>query len=250
MVNRILTGLKDIDSVRGERLQCPGNSGIQMFGFYEYYSGLLMSDLLEFLEKTRLVPVVSLPSVEAAVVLAELLVRCDLPVVEVTFRTAHAAAGLAAIKNSFPQMQLLAGTVITAQQADAAIGAGAAAVVSPGFSPKLGAYCRAQNIPFFPGVCTPSEVQTAMEGGFSALKFFPAEKMGSLGMLELFKAIYPETRFMPTGGIKPENLAAYLALDNVLCCGGTWLCPEKLMAEGHWGEIERRVKAAVRLLTA
>jgi len=207
-----------------------------------------MSDLLRLLKRMRVVPVVSLPSAEVAVTLAEVLLRCRLPVMEVTFRTAHAAAGLAAISSLFPQMQLLAGTVITPQQVDAAIDAGAAGIVSPGFSPKLGEYCAARNIRFFPGVCTPSEVQTAMEAGFTALKFFPAEKMGGVGSLELFQVLYQQAWFMPTGGIKPENIASYLALDNVLCCGGTWLCPERLMAEGKWGEIERLVQEAAKLV--
>ncbi|WP_028581838.1 bifunctional 4-hydroxy-2-oxoglutarate aldolase/2-dehydro-3-deoxy-phosphogluconate aldolase [Desulfogranum japonicum] len=207
-----------------------------------------MLSLLTRLEKTRLVPVVSLPSVEAALSLAEILLQCNLPVVEVTFRTPHAAAGIAAIKNNFPQIELLAGTILTPKQADSALEAGATAIVSPGFSPQLAAHCTSQNVPFFPGVCTPSEVQTALESGCDRLKFFPAEKMGGTGMLSLFRSLYKEVSFMPTGGISLNNIKDYLQLDNVLCCGGSWLCPEQLMAENKWEEIKSRVRKAVQVV--
>jgi 2-dehydro-3-deoxyphosphogluconate aldolase/(4S)-4-hydroxy-2-oxoglutarate aldolase len=213
-------------------------------------SEMPMSDMLELLKTMRIVPVVSLPSVSAATTLAEILVNNGLPVIEITFRTPHAAAGLAAIKKSHPQMLLLAGTVLTPQQVDLALEAGASAIVSPGFSPKLAGYCTAKKVSFFPGVCTPSEVQMAMEAGFPTLKFFPAEKVGGVSLLSLFHALYQHVTFMPTGGIKPENMASYLALPNVLCCGGTWLCPEQLMVENRWAEIERRVTEAVQMAAA
>jgi len=112
----------------------------------------------------------------------------------------------------------------------------------------MAAYCRQKAIPFFPGICTPSEVQMAMDAGLTILKFFPAENAGGIQMLSLFQAIYPDITFMPTGGIKLENIASYLHLNNVACCGGTWLAPEQLMVEGRWEEIEKRIIAAVQLI--
>lgn len=203
-------------------------------------------DLAERLGKTRIVPVVSLPSAEAAVTLSEILLKHNLSIVEVTFRTAHAADGLAAIQKKFPQMALLAGTVLTPEQAERAVDSGATGIITPGFTSKLADHCRTLDVPFFPGVCTPSEVQNAMEAGCEVLKFFPAADMGGVKMLSLLKVLYSDVRFMPTGGINLDNVADYLALDNVLCCGGTWLCPEQLMADGKWDEVEERVATAMR----
>ena len=203
-------------------------------------------ELLTRLQRAKIVPVVSLPSADAALILAELLLKHDLPVVEITFRTAYAASGLAAIHARFPEMTLLAGTVLNAAQADQAVNAGADALVTPGFTRQLAEYAQSIDTPLFPGVCTPSEVQCAMEVGCHALKFFPAENMGGVKMLSLFGALYQDAVFMPTGGINPDNVKNYLALENVLCCGGTWLCPEQLMVDGKWQEIEQRIETAMK----
>ena len=205
-------------------------------------------DLQQQLQRLRLVPVISLPSVEAGLKLSEILIRCRLPIAEITFRTACAPEAIAAIKKTFPELLLLAGTVVTAQQADQAVIHGAAAIVSPGFTSKMADYCREKIIPFYPGVCTPSEVQMAMDAGLKLLKFFPAEIAGGIKMISLFQALYPSISFMPTGGINIKNIQSYLSFDNIVCCGGSWLCPEKLMIEGRWEEIEKRVTAAVKAL--
>lgn len=202
--------------------------------------------LKEKLHNFRLVPVVSLPSVEAALKLSEILTRCGLPVAEITFRTSCAVEGMAAIKKVYPELLLLAGTVLNPGQVDQAVSAGATGIVSPGFTEKMATYCSDNNIPFFPGVCTPSEVQAAMEAGLTSLKFFPAEIAGGAQMLSLFKAIYQDISFMPTGGVNIDNLGDYLNLGNILCCGGTWLSPKNLMAKERWSEIEERITAAVR----
>ena len=203
--------------------------------------------LQETLRQYRLVPVVSLPSVAAALKLMEILAGCRLPVVEITFRTTSALEAIAALKRAFPEAVVLAGTVLSESQAAQAIAAGAAAIVSPGFTPKMADYCSRRGIPFFPGVCTPSEIQMAMAAGLETLKFFPAEMAGGTRMLDLFQNLYQDVRFMPTGGISPDNLLDYLSCANVLCCGGTWLSPYSLMAEGRWEEIEQRVAGAVSL---
>ena len=204
--------------------------------------------IIDQLQELRLVPVVSLPSVEAALKLAELLVRCRLPVIEITYRTACAVEAMTQINKKFPELLLLAGTVLTPDQVDSAIKAGAKAIVSPGFTPLLASYCREKGIPFFPGVFTPSEVQMAHETGLRTLKFFPAEHGGGVKTVAMFKTIYQDVTFMPTGGIKQDNLMSYLEHENILCCGGTWLCPEKLMIAGQWTEIETRLNDAVQLL--
>jgi len=200
--------------------------------------------LLEQLRKLRLVPVVTLPSVQAALKLSEILLRCNLPVVEITLRTSCAVEGMAAIKKEHPELLVLAGTVLTPQQADMVVEAGAAAIVSPGFSQRLAKHCIENDVLFFPGVCTPTEVQMAMDAGFRSLKFFPAERSGGYKTVSLFKALYQDVFFIPTGGINLDNLVNYLLLENVLCCGGTWLSPEQFMAEERWDEIEEQVKAA------
>ncbi len=202
----------------------------------------------EKLKTLRLVPVVSLPSVEAGLKLAEILLRSNLPVAEITFRTACAVDAMTVITKKYPELLLLAGTVLTPDQVDAAVGAGAAAIVSPGFTTMMATYCREKEVPFFPGVCTPSEVQHAMEAGLSSLKFFPAENSGGLKSISLFGAIYQAVNFMPTGGINIETLLSYLSQKNVLCCGGTWLSPEQLMIDGKWDEIEARVLTAVKTI--
>lgn len=171
-----------------------------------------------------------------------------MPVIEITYRTACAADAMTQISKQYPKLLVIAGTVLSTEQIDQAIDAGAKGIVSPGFTTRLAGHCRQKNIGFFPGVCTPSEVQMAREEGLFNLKFFPASLSGGIHMISLYKALYQDVRFMPTGGINQDNLLDYLKNDNILCCGGTWLCPEKLMADDQWDEIENRVKAAVQLL--
>ena len=205
-------------------------------------------DHIQELQTLRLVPVVSLASVADGLRLAEVLLEAGLPVMEITYRTACAAEALEAISSRFSELLLIAGTVLTPAQVDSAVAAGAQAIVSPGFTPQLASYCRSREIDLFPGVCTPSEVQMAAEAGLNILKFFPAEQAGGLKMLMMFRALYQDIRFMPTGGINPDNLLDYLKLDNIICCGGTWLCPEQLMVEDRWDEIAARLSEARNLI--
>jgi 2-dehydro-3-deoxyphosphogluconate aldolase/(4S)-4-hydroxy-2-oxoglutarate aldolase len=205
-------------------------------------------DNIQRLKKLRLVPVVSLASVADGLRLAEVLLEAGLPVMEITYRTACAAEALSEISSRFGELLLIAGTVLTPAQVDSAVAAGAQAIVSPGFTPALASYCRSREIDLYPGVCTPSEVQMAAEAGLRVLKFFPAEQAGGLKMLAMFRAIYQDISFMPTGGINPGNLLDYLQLDNIVCCGGTWLCSEQLMVEGRWEEIAARLSEVRNLI--
>jgi 2-dehydro-3-deoxyphosphogluconate aldolase/(4S)-4-hydroxy-2-oxoglutarate aldolase len=197
------------------------------------------------IQSHRLIPVVSLPDVESGIKLGKILVNCDMEVAEITFRTAHAAQGIAAMKKHLPQLLLLAGTVLTVDQVDSAVSAGAEAIVSPGTDPEIITHCRNLNIPIFPGVCTPSEVQLAMSLGVTSLKFFPAELSGGIKMVKTLLSVYRNISLMPTGGITPANVKEYLDIDRVICCGGTWLAPESMLAAGDWQGIEKRIKAAV-----
>jgi len=207
--------------------------------------GIERTEIEGKLRKYQLVPVASLPTIESGGRLSEVLYHCNLPVVEITFRTPWAADGIREIRRNFPGMLVLAGTVLTPAQAALAVDAGAVALVSPGFSHHLAEFCRDNDVVYYPGVCTPSEVQSALDFGLDQLKFFPAEMSGGTAMLSLFREIYPSVSFIPTGGINIDTITAYLNLDNVTCCGGTWLCPESLMAEANWKEIENRVTVAL-----
>jgi 2-dehydro-3-deoxyphosphogluconate aldolase/(4S)-4-hydroxy-2-oxoglutarate aldolase len=201
------------------------------------------------LKSLQLVPVISLPSVDAGVRLAEILIRCGLPVVEVTFRTPCAADAIAAMKKEFDEILILAGTVLNTVQADIARDAGAECIVVPGFHRELVGYCQSQKMMVCPGTATPTEVLQCLDMGVKAVKFFPAEVAGGVAMLKAMAAVFSDVRFMPTGGISPANLADYLALDAVFCCGGSWLAPENMMAKGEWADIENRISEAVKVLS-
>jgi 2-dehydro-3-deoxyphosphogluconate aldolase / (4S)-4-hydroxy-2-oxoglutarate aldolase len=200
------------------------------------------------LTSLRLVPVVSLPSVDAGLRLAEILMRCNLPVAEITMRTPYAAEGIAAMKRDFKEILFLAGTVLSIEQLDAACLAGAECIVTPGVYAPLVEHCITENIMVCPGTFTPSEILQCRNMGVQLVKFFPAELAGGVAMLKAISAVFGDMRFMPTGGITHSNMTDYLALETVSCCGGSWLAPEQLMREGHWNEIEARIKLAVGAL--
>ena len=201
------------------------------------------------LRSLRIVPVVSLPSVSAGVKLAEILVRCHLPVAEITFRTEAACSGIAEMKNQFPELLLLAGTVLTSKQAKLAQSAGAVGLVSPGFDSDLVAYCFDNKMPIYPGVATASEVMAAIKSGLTTLKFFPAELNGGMNMVRSLLSVFRNISLMPTGGITPDNILSYLSHKRVICCGGTWLAPESMMEDNKWETIESRIEDALTLLS-
>jgi 2-dehydro-3-deoxyphosphogluconate aldolase/(4S)-4-hydroxy-2-oxoglutarate aldolase len=208
------------------------------------------NEIKDLLTKLQLVPVVALPSVDAGLRLAEILIRCNLPVAEVTFRTSCAAEAIKAMKRECNDLLVLAGTVLTTKNVDIAQEAGAECIVIPGFDKDLVGYCQTQNIMVCPGTATPTEVMHCMGMGIDSVKFFPAEVAGGVGMLKAMAAVFSDVRFMPTGGVSPKNMLDYLSLEAVFCCGGSWLAPENLMVEGQWNEIEKRVSTAVTLLTS
>jgi len=207
-------------------------------------------EIEEQLSTLKVVPVVALPSVEAGLALGEILVNSGLPVAEVTFRTPCAEEAMKAMKEQFPELLLLAGTVLSPSQVDKAMKAGAECIVIPGFERSLVQYCLDQNIMVCPGTATPTEVLQCRAMGINSVKFFPAEVAGGIGMLKAMTAVFNDVRFMPTGGINLKNVSEYLALDSVFCCGGSWLATEKDMITGNWQAVEENIRGVVQLLNS
>jgi 2-dehydro-3-deoxyphosphogluconate aldolase / (4S)-4-hydroxy-2-oxoglutarate aldolase len=204
--------------------------------------------ILERLGEMGIVPVVSIPESRMALPLAESLMAGGLPCAEITFRTAAAADSLAQIARAYPELVLGAGTVLTTEQADRAIDAGAKFIVSPGTNPRVVEHCLARGITIFPGVCTPTEIEAALALGVDVLKFFPAEPMGGTGFLKAICAPYRQVRFIPTGGIDTKNLASYLAIPAVVGCGGSWMVKPELMVAGEFEKIESLTREAMALV--
>ncbi|MBR5613998.1 MAG: bifunctional 4-hydroxy-2-oxoglutarate aldolase/2-dehydro-3-deoxy-phosphogluconate aldolase [Clostridia bacterium] len=194
------------------------------------------------------VPVVVLKKTEDAVPLADALVRGGLPCAEVTFRTDAAEESIRLMSEKYPEMLVGAGTVLTTEQVDRAVGAGAKFIVSPGFDPEIVDYCIEKNIPVFPGCITPSEVAQAVKRGLEVVKFFPAEQSGGVAMIRAMGAPYGMVKFMPTGGINAKNLSEYLSCSNIVCCGGSWMVKGDLIAEGKFDEITELTREAVELV--
>jgi 2-dehydro-3-deoxyphosphogluconate aldolase/(4S)-4-hydroxy-2-oxoglutarate aldolase len=202
--------------------------------------------VFERLRKCRVVPVIKLPNAECASGLGEALVEGGLPCAEITFRSDAAEAGIVALAK-IEGMLVGAGTVRSPEQVDRAHGAGAKFVVSPGLRQDVVERALELGVAVSPGVCTPSEVERALDLGVRVLKFFPAEAFGGLRTLQALAAVYPDVPFVPTGGINEDTLARYLALPNVLACGGSWLADAESLARGRFDEIAERVRRAVDL---
>lgn len=203
-----------------------------------------MKTIEEQFEELGLVPVVVLEKTEDALPLAKALVSGGVPCAEVTFRTEAAPESIRLMAREYPEMLVGAGTVLTIDQVNQAVEAGAKFIVSPGFDPEIVDYCLAKKIPVFPGCITPSEVAQAVKRGLKIVKFFPAEQAGSLAMIKAMAAPYNNIRFMPTGGINLENLKDYLSCDKILCCGGSWMVKKDLIQKGEFDKIATLVKEA------
>jgi 2-dehydro-3-deoxyphosphogluconate aldolase/(4S)-4-hydroxy-2-oxoglutarate aldolase len=187
--------------------------------------------------RVGIVPVIKIGDPEKAVPLARSLLEGRIPCAEITFRTDAAEESIRWIKREIPQIILGAGTVLTTEQADRAIDAGAVFLVSPGFNPRVVEHALRRETPIIPGCCTPSEMEMAIEIGLSVVKFFPAEQAGGVEFIKAVSAVYSTLSFMPTGGINAQNLARYLALKNVLACGGSWMAPPDLIEKGDFSRI-------------
>lgn len=199
--------------------------------------GIEMKDAVGLLKKYRVIPVIEIEDTGLAVRLAETLMEGGIPAAEITFRTEAAESAIRAIHEAAPEVFLLAGTVLDVETAERAVEAGADAIVSPGTNPEVVKWCVEHDIPVFPGCMTPTEVESCRRMGLHLVKFFPAEAAGGVPMLKALSGPYKDMEFMPTGGITPENLPDYLALPNVAACGGSFLVPKKLLAEGDFDGI-------------
>jgi 2-dehydro-3-deoxyphosphogluconate aldolase/(4S)-4-hydroxy-2-oxoglutarate aldolase len=209
-----------------------------------------MNQVLAALGRVGLVPVIKIESAEDAVPLARALFEGELPVAEITFRTAAAGEAIHRIARDLPEMILGAGTVLTARQVDQAVEAGAKFIVSPGFDPAVVDWCLARDIAVTPGVATPSEVIMALARGLQCLKFFPAEELGGTRMLKALAGPFGDVQFIPTGGITAVSLPDYLRLPNVLAVGGSWMATAALITTGQFDEIRRLAEEARRIVTS
>ena len=204
-----------------------------------------MNAVLEQISKIGIVPVVKIDNAADALPLAKALCAGGLPCAEVTFRTAAAAEAIKIMTDNFPSMCVGAGTVLTIDQVNRAVKAGAKFIVSPGFDPEIVDYCLENNIPVLPGCITPSEVAQAVKRGLKVVKFFPAEQAGGIAMIKAMAAPYTMVKFMPTGGINTKNLADYLSCDKILCCGGSWMVKGDMIKAGEFDKITAMTKEAV-----
>ena len=205
------------------------------------------SAVLERIASMRIVPMIVIDDPADAVPLARALSDGGLPCVEVTFRTPRAVEALRRIAGELPDVLVGAGTVLTPAQVAEARAAGARFVVAPGFNAGVVEFCQSVELPVFPGVCTPTEIEMALGAGLSVLKFFPAEPIGGLPFLKAVAAPYTTVSFIPTGGIGPLNLASYLAFPRVVACGGSWLAPNDWIATRQFDRIRDTARAAVAI---
>jgi 2-dehydro-3-deoxyphosphogluconate aldolase / (4S)-4-hydroxy-2-oxoglutarate aldolase len=208
----------------------------------------MSSEIVAALRTFRLIPVIVIDDPASAPALGRALAAGGLPCAEVTFRTPNARESLARIASECPDVLAGAGTVLTVAQAKDARDAGAKFIVAPGFNPVVVDYCLEQDIPVFPGIATPSEIEAALTRGLSVLKFFPAEPLGGLPYLKAISAPYSGVEFMPTGGISAQNMGSYLAFPKVVACGGSWMAPSDWIAARDFDRITSEVSNAVAAL--
>jgi 2-dehydro-3-deoxyphosphogluconate aldolase / (4S)-4-hydroxy-2-oxoglutarate aldolase len=205
-----------------------------------------MSDVIERLAAVRIVPVLTATDADQAEHACRALLAGGLSAIEVTFRTDAAAE---AIRRAAGVDGLLvgAGTVLSSEQLEQAVDAGARFAVAPGTNDRVVEAAQRSDVPFIPGVATPSEIEHARALGCTVLKVFPASVVGGPAFLKAVAPVYPDVRFVPTGGVSPDNLVSYLEVPAVLACGGTWICERKLLEDRRFDEIERRAREAVEL---
>jgi 2-dehydro-3-deoxyphosphogluconate aldolase / (4S)-4-hydroxy-2-oxoglutarate aldolase len=198
----------------------------------------------DLLRQTRLVPVITIHDVDAAIGLATALRDGGLPVLEVTLRTEAGLASIERIANEVPDVVVGAGTVLTAQQYRSARDAGAEFIVSPGCTDGLLRAAASEGGAFLPGAVTATEVMKLLDSDISLLKFFPAESSGGIAAVKALGGPFPDVTFCPTGGIDLTRAREYLALANVACVGGSWMVPLKLIEQGDWAQITRLASEA------
>ena len=204
-----------------------------------------MTDILATLRALKIVPIITIDDPAKAGPVADAILAGGLPCAEITFRTPGAVEALRRMTSERPNVLAGAGTVLTPEQAARAKDAGARFVLSPGLNPRVVTWCQDHDLPIYPGVCTPSDIERALELGLGVVKFFPMEQIGGLPYLKAVAAPFPGLEFMPTGGITVDNIASYLAFGRVVACGGSWMTPQNWIAAGSFDRIREAVKEAV-----
>ena len=185
---------------------------------------------------------IQIENADDAVKLVEVLAENGLPAAEITFRSAAAAESIRRIRAAFPDVILCAGTVLTIAQVDEAVAAGADFIISPGFNPTTVNYCIANGIKIIPGINNPSQVEQALELGINVVKFFPAEASGGVAMVKALVGPYSQLKIMPTGGISPANVLEYLAIPQVVACGGSWIATTAAIRDNDWDGIAKHAR--------
>ena len=210
-----------------------------------------MNEIEKKVQSIGVVPVIKLNHPERdAIPLAKALIAGGVPVAEVTFRAAGAAVAIKAMRENFPEMLVGAGTVLTTEQVDEAMAAGAQFIVTPGMDPDIVAYCQKVGIQIFPGCTTPTDYHTAYKFGLEVLKFFPAEQSGGIAKIKAMSAPFPMFKIMPTGGISLKNLADYVKNPVIAACGGSYMVTADLIDNGKWDEITDLCKQSVEIVKA
>ena len=207
-----------------------------------------MHDVLVELKKIGIIPIITINDAEKAVPLAKAIVAGGIPCAEVTFRTKEAEEAIRRISREVPGLLLGAGTVLTTDQVDKAISAGAKFIISPGLNPKVVSYCVNKDIPITPGCSNPSDIEMALEAGLKVVKFFPAEQAGGLDYIKAIAAPYTELSFIPTGGINAQNIARYIAFEKTHACGGSWMVNSDLINAGDFNKISTLCREAILCL--
>jgi 2-dehydro-3-deoxyphosphogluconate aldolase / (4S)-4-hydroxy-2-oxoglutarate aldolase len=205
---------------------------------------------IEICRQHKLVPVIAIRDADSAAELASALASGGLPVVEITMRTEAAPAAMSKIAAGSAKVTLLAGTVTTPEQVKLAVDSGAEMIISPGLNTRVIEHCLKHDIPVLPGVCTPTEIETARNYGLKYLKFFPAEAYGGVKTLKALADVYSAFGFMPTGGINAQNLGDYLKLPIVVACGGSWMAPADFINDRKFDEITKLAERAVTAVKA
>ncbi|MBN1315562.1 MAG: bifunctional 4-hydroxy-2-oxoglutarate aldolase/2-dehydro-3-deoxy-phosphogluconate aldolase [Anaerolineales bacterium] len=206
-----------------------------------------MKEIMEQLGKLGVIPVIRIERAESAVELGAALAGGGLPCAEITFRTEAAQEAISRLASAMPDLLVGAGTVLSVDQAERAVGAGAKFIVSPGFDPKVVDWCLERKVPVTPGVATPTEIIMGLDRGLTILKFFPAGVLGGPTALKAIGAAFPGVKYIPTGGVSTDNLADYLRLPLVHACGGSWIAPAKLIDAGLFDQITALAQEAVEI---
>ncbi|MFB1280073.1 bifunctional 4-hydroxy-2-oxoglutarate aldolase/2-dehydro-3-deoxy-phosphogluconate aldolase [Helicobacter pylori] len=207
----------------------------------------MQDKIIEVLQISPIVPVVVIEDLNDAVPLAQSLIEGGIPIIEVTLRSSCALEAIELIAKNVPKMRVGAGTILNPTQLEQAQNRGAEFLISPGLTIKLLEHAKKKDMPLIPGVSSSSEVMQALELGYNALKFFPAEYCGGVKLLNAFNGPFKGVKFCPTGGISADNMRSYLNLENVLCVGGSWLTPKNLIQNKEWDKITEICKRALAL---